>query len=293
METTWDTRERPAPYPKADDTAQVRQIPLAQITFNPYQPRRLDDEAALNELVESVKQYGILQPVLVRPLGPEQYELIAGERRCLAAERAGLETVPALIKEMDDKTQAEVALIENLQREDLSPVETALAFRTLLKEFHLTQEDLAKRVGKSRSTITHALRLLQLSDTILDSLNRNEIQEGHALALLHMEDEELRELLFQEVIEEKLTQKEIRQRVREELGESTESTLKRSEDESKARRAHLAQMTEAALSAQLKQKFSRQVVIQCTHGEDGQVAMCFRNPEDMIALVDTLLAVPV
>jgi ParB family transcriptional regulator, chromosome partitioning protein len=275
------------------DPAQTQQISLSQLKHNPYQPRNKDYREDLDELVESVRQYGVLQPVLVRQTAPEEYELIAGERRVSAALRAGLTSIPAILCNVTAQQSAEIALIENLQREDLSPVEMARAFRALMEDFKLTQQQIAQRVGKSRSTITHALRLLQLSDEILNSLDRGEIQEGHALTLLQVEDETLRERLFQQVRTEKLSKQELRQQVRRELGEATQPAPKKSEDRSKVRRAHLAQMSETALSDQLKKKFSRQVVIQCPHGKGGQVAMCFRNPEDMIALVDALLSVPV
>jgi ParB family transcriptional regulator, chromosome partitioning protein len=289
--STDDTEFTAQPDPDYDPALVIR-IPLSQIKRNPYQPRHTASREGLDDLVESIRQYGILQPVLVRQIGPEQYELIAGERRCSAALKLGLETVPAILLEINSQEQAEVALIENLQREDLSPVDMALAFRTLINDFGLSQQDIARKVGKSRTSIAHLLRLLQLPNAMLDSLSRREIQEAHALLLLQIEDEDARNHLFQQVLAEKLSVRETRQRIRAEAGETTDPKEDAESEQPQIRRMHLAQMTEVAIEDELRERYSRRVAIHCPHGKGGYVQLGFRSPTDMIALVDRLLSAP-
>jgi ParB family chromosome partitioning protein len=160
------------------------QIGIERISPSPFQPRKRFPEAAIRELADSIKAQGILQPLVVRPRAKGGYELIAGERRLKAAKAAGLLTVPALIRDVDDKSALELSLVENLQREDLGPVEEAEAYRRLLTEFGYTQEELSKRVGKDRATVANALRLLNLPDDIKDDLAEARITAGHARAIL-------------------------------------------------------------------------------------------------------------
>ncbi|MGC8668266.1 MAG: ParB/RepB/Spo0J family partition protein [Chthonomonadales bacterium] len=162
----------------------VMEVPLEQVHPNPYQPRRSFDPAKLIEMVASVREHGILQPVLVRRAKDGRYELIAGERRVRAARECGLKTVPAIVREYTDAQMLEVALIENLQREDITAIEAAYAYKRLRDEFGLTQEEIAKRVGKSPSAVANTLRILGLPQAIQDGLARGEITEGHARALL-------------------------------------------------------------------------------------------------------------
>jgi ParB family chromosome partitioning protein len=168
------------------DASSVREVRVEHIRPNPYQPRTVFDPDRLADLVQSVREHGVLQPVLVRRVAVDSYELIAGERRLRAAQQAGLRNIPALVKEYADPQMLEVALIENLQREDISPVEAAVAYRRLNSEFGMTQSDIAKRVGKAQSTIANTLRLLALPEPILESLQRGEITEGHARTLLQI-----------------------------------------------------------------------------------------------------------
>ncbi len=160
-----------------------RLIPIADIRPNPHQPRRFFDDERIAELAESIRQQGILQPLLVRKL-THGYELIIGERRLRAAQRAGLDRVPVVIKEVTDAESMEMALVENIQREELTPIEEALAYRQLMDELHLTQEEVATRVGKSRPVITNLLRVLNLPDEIKDEVDRGHLSVGHARALL-------------------------------------------------------------------------------------------------------------
>lgn len=166
-----------------------RRVLIAEIRPNPRQPRRYFDEERIAELSESIQQQGILQPLVVRKLN-DGYELIIGERRFRAAQRAGLERVPVIIKDVSDTESLEMALVENIQREELTPIEEALAYRQLMEEFHLTQEEVANRVGKSRPVVTNLLRVLNLPEEIKDEVDRGHISVGHARALLGLDTPE-------------------------------------------------------------------------------------------------------
>jgi ParB family chromosome partitioning protein len=171
--------------------AQVRDIPLEQVTPNPYQPRTLFEPEKMQELVASIKEHGVLQPVLLRQIGHEQYQLVAGERRFRASQMAELTTIPALIKECSEKELLEMAVVENIQREDIGPMEAARAYRRLMDEFGMTQEMVAQRVGKSRPSVGNTVRLLDLPEEVQDSVERGEISEGHARALLSAKEKVL------------------------------------------------------------------------------------------------------
>jgi ParB family chromosome partitioning protein len=168
------------------DTDQLREIEIEQILPNAHQPRKSFDEEGLNELAESIRAHGVVQPIVVRPLEDGFFQLIAGERRWRASQRAGLTKIPAVVRESADNAALEIALIENLQREDLNPVDEAQAYDRLISEFGLTQEDVAKRVGKNRATIANMLRLLRLPPEVQEWLRDNTLSVGHAKALLSL-----------------------------------------------------------------------------------------------------------
>ena len=159
-------------------------LPISQVESNSAQPRKFFDEAALAELAESIAQHGIIQPLTVRKLASGYYQIIAGERRWRAARLAGLKEVPVTVIEADDRTAAELAMIENLQREDLNPMEEAAGYRTLIDQYHMTQEEAANRVGKSRSAVTNALRLLDLEPSVQKLVEKGKLTAGHARALV-------------------------------------------------------------------------------------------------------------
>jgi ParB family transcriptional regulator, chromosome partitioning protein len=186
----------------------VEQVDIDLIAPNPRQPRSVFDSDALDELAESIKTHGVIQPLIVsRPesSGSAPYQLIAGERRLLAARRAGLEKVPVIVKEASPQALLELALVENLQREDLGPLEEALAFKRLGEEFALTQDAIAMRVGRSRPAVANSLRLLTLSEEMQGSLARGEITAGHARALLGIDDPDERRRAWQRIIDGNLT----------------------------------------------------------------------------------------
>ena len=180
--------------------AAVAGIPLDQIVPNPYQPREDFDPEALQELAGLIRTLGIIQPLTLRQTGPTSYQIISGERRYRAAKAAGLTEVPAYIRQADDAAMLEMAIVENIQREDLDPVETALSFQRLIDECNLTQEAMALRVGKKRTTITNYLRLLRLPDTVQKALKDGKISVGHAKVLLGVEDAALQDRLCDSII---------------------------------------------------------------------------------------------
>jgi ParB family chromosome partitioning protein len=199
----------------AAEEGDLRHIPLDLIRPNPRQPRRSFDQSSLQALADSVRERGIVQPVLVRPVPGGTYELVAGERRWRAAQLAGMESVPALVRSRDDSAALEVALIENMAREDLNPVEEARACAALVEELSLTREDVGRRVGRSRVAVSNLLRLLDLPDDILDLLERRELTEGHGRALLLAEDHADRRRLGREAAQEGWTVRVLEAKARE------------------------------------------------------------------------------
>ncbi len=172
----------------ATELGGLDELPLASITPNRFQPRGHFDEEALSQLAESIREVGVLQPVLVRPIGDGEYELIAGERRWRAARRVGLQTIPALVRETDDAAALEQALVENIHRDGLNPLEEAAAYQQLIEDFGLTHDEVASRVGRSRATVTNTLRLMQLPPAIQKSVQDGKLSNGHARALLGSPD---------------------------------------------------------------------------------------------------------
>lgn len=185
------------------------EVPLDDITPNQRQPRSFFDEAALEELAASIGEYGVLQPLLVKPLTEGKYELIAGERRLRASKLAGLKTVPVLVRSAGPQNSLELALIENVQREDINALECARAYRRLIDEFDLTQEQVAERVGKSRTTIANTVRLLKLPRRIQEGLEAGRISEGHARALLAFETEPQQLAVYDQILDRGLTVREV------------------------------------------------------------------------------------
>jgi ParB family chromosome partitioning protein len=174
--------------PDLEPTEALREIDIDRILPNSHQPRKNFDEDALNELADSIREHGVVQPVVVRPLEDGFFQLIAGERRWRASQRAGLYRIPAVVREAGEHAALEVALIENLQREDLNPIEEAQAYERLISDFGLTQEDVSRRVGKNRATVANMLRLLRLPAEVQQWLRENRLSTGHAKALLSLSD---------------------------------------------------------------------------------------------------------
>lgn len=198
---------------KTEEKAAETMVKITKIEPNREQPRKNFDEEALNELAESIKHYGLISPILVQDK-KDHYEIIAGERRWRAAKIAGLKEVPVIIREYTEREIAEIALIENVQREDLNPIEEAMGYKRLIEEFDLKQEEVAECVSKSRSAITNSLRLLKLSEEVQKYLVDGELSMGHARALLAVEDSEKQTFLAKKIINEKLSVREVEKMVK-------------------------------------------------------------------------------
>ena len=203
-----------------------QEVPIGSISVNPYQPRDVFDEDALKSLSLSIREVGVLQPVLIRRKSSDTFELIAGERRWRAAKRAGKETIPAIVRDVEDLTSLEHALVENLHRQDLGPLEEAAAYQQLIDDFQLSQEAVAKRVGKSRPAIANALRLLQLPSSVQGFLMDGRLTAGHARALLGLSSRQEQDQLANRAIKENLTVREVERIVRD-GSVSTKGTKKR------------------------------------------------------------------
>lgn len=230
-------------------TDSERTASIGSIAPNPYQPREVFDEAAIEDLAASIRAKGLLQPLLVRPAG-NGYQLIAGERRFRAAQKAGLEQVPVTVREVDDVEALELALIENLQRENLNPVEEARAFKRLGEEFKLSQEDIAARVGKSRSAVTNSLRLLQLPPSVLAQLESGELSAGHGRSLLGLDSPQAQAAAARDAVARRLSVRDTEKMVRERGRPATDDVERRAVEADIARalgtRVHLRHRADGA-----------------------------------------------
>ncbi len=245
----------------------IKEIRIDQISPNPRQPRKHFDETAIQELAESISEIGVLQPLVVRQIEKEKFELIAGERRLRAAQVAGLQMIPVIIKSADELQSLELAIVENVQREDISALESAEAYSILVNEFGQTQEEIAKRVGKSRSAIANLLRLLKLPQEIRDSLRSGKISEGHARALLQFDTETEMKLAHAKTIEKNLSVREV-----ERLAKGNSNAKQKSSQN----QTHFDSRLESAMS----QFFgSPTKILRSTKG--GKIEIQFFNEEDL------------
>lgn len=210
----------PSDLSSPSDDAMLRDLQVSQIEPNQHQPRGHFDEEALVSLTDSIRELGVLQPVLVRPSGPDRYELIAGERRWRAAKRAGLQTIPAVVRKIGETASLEQALVENLHREDLHPMEEAAAYQQLIEDFKLSHDDVARRVGKSRSSVSNMLRLFQLPPSIQKLVAERQLSAGHARALLGTPDRAFQEALARRAVAEQLNVRDVEDAVRARSGEA-------------------------------------------------------------------------
>ena len=284
--TSGANSEAHSPQPQATTAAEVMeqedaasnesvmQLSVYEIDDNPFQPRRDFGESEIASLSESLKEHDMLQPVLVRQVG-SRYQLISGERRLRAAIQAGWQTVPARIREADDRLVSELAIVENLQRKDLNPVEKALSFRRYIDEHACTQDDLARRLKIDRSTIANLMRLLELPDEILRKLRDGKISAGHARALLPLGEEPLQLEFARQIASEgwsvRATERNVQQRIQEEDGEAT--TKKSSKKKNKTRQV-------AALEQELKMALGAKVEIRQSGKKSGQIVIHFSSHDE-------------
>ncbi len=261
-----------------NSTASAVKLKIMDIEPNRDQARKDFDEKALSELADSIAKYGVLQPLLVRPLTDGGYQLIAGERRWRASRLAGLTEVPVVIREMTDEEASALSLIENLQREDLNPIEEALGLNSLMKDFGLTQEETAERVGKSRPAVANALRLLNLPDSILDLVRNGKVSSGHARALLSLSSEA--QMLE---IADLICKKGISVRETERLAKAY-SKEKKEKTEKASRREHFYDEVELALT----QSLCRKIKVQNNKNETGTLEIAFNSKEDLERIAQAL-----
>ncbi len=252
-------------------------VKLSKVEPNREQPRKNFDEDSLQELAESLKQFGMLQPILVQNRG-DYYEIIAGERRWRAAKIAGLKEVPVIVRELTDQEIVEISLIENIQREDLNPIEEAQAYKRLLTEFHLKQDEVAERVSKSRTAVTNSMRLLKLCDEVQKMVVDDMISTGHARALISIEDPEEQYLIAQKIFDEKLSVREV-----EKLVKDLHKPPKPPKEENKTLQAIYQEISE-----RLKQSLSTKVSVNAKQNGAGKIEIEFYNHEDLERLLERI-----
>ena len=254
-------------------------IHISSIEANPYQPRTKFDEDALNELAQSIKTYGLIQPVTVRPVGNGKYQLISGERRFRAAQIAGLTEIPAFVRTVDDAQSIQMALVENIQRADLNAIEIAMSYQMLIDECHFTQEELGAKVGKTNTTISNYLRLLKLSTPVQVAVRDSQISMGHARALVAVEDEALQAKLVQQIVKDSLS---VRQ---------TETLVKNALEGSQNRKTKVKiTLSDAVRTAQsaIAKKLNTKVNIKKDISGKGHIQIPFASDEELKRILDLL-----
>lgn len=256
-------------------------VKITKVEPNRGQPRKTFDEDTLQELADSIKQFGLLQPILVQDR-KDYFEIIAGERRWRAAKLAGLKEVPVIIKNYTEQEIMEISLIENIQREDLNPIEEAVAYKRLLEEFHLKQDELAERVSKSRTTITNSMRLLRLCEYVQQMIIDGKLTTGHARALISIENEEQQKQLAERIFDEKLSVREVEKIVKGILNPVEKKPQKEELPQS-------IQYIYEDIEKKLEEKLSRKVEISAKgKGGSGKIEIEFYSNDDLDRLIDAL-----
>ena len=256
-------------------------VKITKVEPNRSQPRKNFDEDALQELADSIKQFGLLQPILVQDKG-EYYEIIAGERRWRAAKLAGLKEVPVIIRNYSSQEIVEISLIENIQREDLNPIEEAQAYKRLLTEFNLKQDEVADRVSKSRTAVTNSMRLLKLCDEVQQMIINGMISTGHARALIGIEDPEEQYNIAQKIFDEKLSVRDVEKLVKN-IGKPSTTKLRKPNETDKS-----LEIIYQDIEDRLKEKLSTKVSISGKGNGAGKIEIEFYNHDDLDKLVDIL-----
>ena len=256
-------------------------IPVEQIESNPFQPRTDFEEGSLNELAASVKVHGIIQPITVRKLGYDRYQLISGERRLKASRLAGLKTIPAYVRIANDQNMLEMALVENIQRQDLNSIEVAISYKRLIDECSLTQEELSDRIGKNRSTVTNTMRLLKLPPEIQVAIRDRKITMGHARAILGVDDVVRQLMMFRQIMSDKLNVRDVEELARE---SGNKSTLR------KKRAGNPGNLSFEFTKIQnvLSSHFGTKIQLKRNGNGSGRIVIPFDNDEDLNRILELL-----
>ena len=257
----------------------MNEISIQEIEVNPFQPRQYFDQEALRELADSIKVHGIIQPITVRKLSRNQYQLISGERRYQAARLSGLKSIPAYVRSADDQQMLEMSLIENIQRENLNPIEIALSYQRLLTECNIKQDELGDRVGKNRSTVTNYLRLLKLPPDIQIALRDNKLSMGHARAIINVENPDVQLLIFKKTVKEDLSVRQVEELARS-LGKGNSRKTPISGPPSTSREI-------SQLQGKLSSHFGTKVNVK-SDGKKGEIRIPFLSIEDLNRILDIL-----
>ncbi len=269
---------------KTEGSSSINEIELDKISVNPNQPRREFDPEALRELADSIAEIGIIQPITLRQMSDDTYQIIAGERRFRASQMAGLKSIPAYIRTADDENVMEMALIENIQREDLNSLEIALAYQHLLEQYELTQERLSERVGKKRTTIANYLRLLKLPAPIQMALQNKEIDMGHARTLLTLDNPQTQIKVFEEIMKHGYSVRKVEEMVKAlSQGEAVVSGNKKITSKEKKLPEEFD-----LLKTHLSDFFKTKVQLTCTAKGKGKISIPFNNEEDLERIMEIL-----
>jgi ParB family transcriptional regulator, chromosome partitioning protein len=271
------TEVRPATQAQASG---MTEILLSEIETNPFQPRKHFDQETLKELADSIKVHGIIQPLTVRKLANSRYQLIAGERRYQASKLAGLKAIPAFVRSANDQQMLEMGLIENIQRENLNPIEISLSYQRLISECNLKQEELASRVGKNRSTVTNYLRLLKLPPDIQIALRDNKLSMGHARAIINIENADAQLYVFKKILAEDLSVRKVEELVREISSATKKSTTTKHKEKPGPGDVN-------KLQSKLSSHFGTKVSVK-SDGKKGEIKIPFLSVEDLNRILEIL-----
>jgi ParB family transcriptional regulator, chromosome partitioning protein len=266
--------------PAKNANGSVNEIPIDEIETNPFQPRQHFDQEALKELTESIQVHGIIQPVTVRRLNRNQYQLISGERRFQASRMAGLKSMPAYIRSADDQQMLEMALIENIQRENLNPIEISLSYQRLISECNLKQEELGERVGKNRSTVTNYLRLLKLPPDIQIALRDNKISMGHARAIINVDRADSQLYIFKKTLSDDLSVRKVEELAREVMNKNNAQEKEKTEPVAASKEIN-------HLQSRLSSHFGTKVSVK-SDGKKGDIRIPFLSVEDLNRILEIL-----
>lgn len=261
-------------------SSSINEVPVEKIKANPNQPRREFLETSLEELAESIRQIGIIQPITLRQMEDGTYQIIAGERRWRASQMAGLNSVPAYVRTADDEKTMQMALVENIQREDLNAIEIALAYQNLIEQYHLTQDKLSEKIGKNRATIANYLRLLKLPAQVQMALRNKEVDQGHARALLGLDKPTLQVKLFNEIKEKGYSVRQVEDMVK---ALNNGETVKSGRHTMKAKNRLPEEYNE--LKNRLAEVFRTKVEMTCSQKGKGKIILSFANEEELEYLI--------